>query len=193
MLHAADLELVQRVLRAERSAVDELVERLRCVPRILAAKNAQLGGPLDEHALSDLTQETLGVVWEKLGKFEGRGALESWVYRFCFLQLMHSLRRARRIPKPDGDLREKLESSPAEERGVDILELERVYALMDELRGEEAEAVRAKNLAGESFEQIAERLGAPVNTIKTRYYRGILKLRERLASHLDSVAGEVRT
>src|SRR5688572_30807608 len=87
-----DLELVRRVIRGEPEALQEFLQRMRCVSRILAHKNAQYGNALSEEEVEDVAQEALLAVWRNLEKFEGRGALEAWVYRVCFLELLVGLR-----------------------------------------------------------------------------------------------------
>jgi len=91
-----DLDLVGRALAGEPAGIDELVERLRCIPRMLADRNRRLGGPLQESELADVAQETAVAIWRKLSGFEGRAALETWVYRFAYLELMLRLRKRRR-------------------------------------------------------------------------------------------------
>ena len=81
------------VLRGVPGSLDQLVGRMECVPRFLASLNGRLGRPLGTHDLADLAQDTLVVIWEKLETFEGRATLESWTYRFCYLELMNSVRR----------------------------------------------------------------------------------------------------
>lgn len=183
----ADLELVRRARRGEERSVAELIERLRCVPRMLSVKNRQLGHPLRDEELSDLAQQVLVAVWAKLSRFEGRATLETWVYRFCFLEFMHQLRRDRRVPVPSGDLQQDLGERAAETETSGAHEAEEIYKGLEALKQEDAQIVRWRSLDDESFEAIARRLDLPTNTVKTKYYRALLKLRSRLESptHAD--------
>ena len=49
----------------------------------------------------------------------------------------------------------------------------------------ESEVIRLKHFAQMTFEEIAERLGISANTAKTRYYRGLERLRGWLDSDRD--------
>ena len=150
----SDLRLVRRVLAGDAQALDELVERLKCVPRILAAHNARGGRPLDDQDLADLAQDTLVLAWRKLGEFEGRSELTGWVYRICVLQFLNAARRKRRRR----DLRvERLHegAQPAQDHG----EYEDLYLGLERVHEEDAEVIRLKHFEDLSFEAVAQRLG----------------------------------
>ena len=175
--HAADRELVRRSLSSD-SAARELIERLRCVPRILAAKNATLGRALDDAELEDLAQVTLIAVWNKRGDYEGRASIESWVYPFCFHQLMNRIRVLRRRPRTTSmeAARQVQESQPPD--------FGEVHRALDSLEPDEAIVVRLRHFEELNFPQIGERLGISPNTAKSRYHRGVRALRTRLAKAL---------
>lgn len=171
----ADQELVSAALSGGQDAMDSLVDRLRCVPRILAARNARMGSPLGDHELEDLSQDTLCVVWRKLGEYNGSARLETWIFRFCFLELLKRLRDFRNKPRPTEDLESspELSSSPPEAP----VDSDHIHEGLDRLDPDEADAVRLKHFEGLTLREVGERLGQSENTIKGRYYRGIRKLR----------------
>lgn len=172
-----DLEIVRGVLAGRAQSLEQFVERMRCVPRILAAQNAQLGRPLDDHDLADLTQDVLVLVWKKLPEYEGRSELAGWVYRFCVLQSMNAARRKTRHRHKEFD--ETLSRSTGQEAP---LEHEEVHAGLARVPAEEAEIIRLKHFENLSLDAVAKRLGQPTSSIKSRYYRGI----ERLSAFLHN-------
>ena len=97
--HARDLELARKALSGDSQAVDGFWERMQCVPRILAVANGRMGRPLSPHDLADLSQDTLIVIWQKLETFAGRATLETWVHRFCYLELMNRVRGKKRLSR----------------------------------------------------------------------------------------------
>lgn len=177
-----DLALVRRVQDGEAGALDALIVRLQCVPRMLGAKNRQLGGPLLRHEIDDLAQDVIAAVWKKLGEFSGSSTLETWVYRFCFLELMWRLRKERRVPVLLEDLSDGPPPEPAAEPPPAALEFEEVYRALDKLPVRESEAVRLKHFGDLTFVEMSDRLGISQNTIKTRYYSGMLRLRTLIGS-----------
>jgi RNA polymerase sigma-70 factor (ECF subfamily) len=176
-----DLELVQRTRQGDSSAQEEFLERMRSVPKSLALENAKLGRPLGATELEDLVQEVLSLVWRKLADYSGRGAFDAWVYRIGYLELLSRLRKLRRFPALLEDL-EKGPSEPAAPDEPDTLEREQIYACLEKLGPREGEVIRLKHFEGLTFEEIAVRLHSSTNTVKTRYYRGLGKLRQALGA-----------
>ena len=70
------------------------------------------------------------------------------------------------------------------------IDLEPVYAGLESLEEDEAAVVRLKHFEDLTFERLAEVLGIPTNTAKTRYYRGMRKLRRRLAERTRTSGSE---
>lgn len=173
----SDLRLVQLVLAGDSEALDRFVERMRCVARILAAHNVQLGRPLDDHDLADLAQDTLIVVWRKLGEFEGRSELTGWVYRICVLQLMNAARRKQRRRVVGLDA---ASDATYEAAGGSGSQHEDLYLGLERVPENEALIIRLKHFEDLPFEVVAERLGEPTSSVKSRYYRGIARLSEFL-------------
>ena len=186
--HEDDLAMVRGTLEGDRGDLEQFMTRIQSVRRFIAYKNAQYGSPLGPTDLEDTVQETLLAIWRKLPEYEGRGSFETWVYRFCFLELMTRIRKKHRrksmfeVAPEDGD--DALRSPPK----VDALEFEHIYRSLDELDPKTADVIRAKHIEQRTFEEIGTRSGVSVNTVKTRYYRGMRKLRELLSN--DPSAGE---
>jgi RNA polymerase sigma-70 factor (ECF subfamily) len=185
--HLSDLELVRALRRGQPEAIAGFVRRMRCVPLSLAAQNARLGRPLNEHDIEDVSQEVLVLIWNKLGTFAGLSTLESWVYRFTSFELMNAVRRKRTRQRVG-----ELDSDPAVALAPDsrtrLMEYEHLYRALERLEPVDAHVIRLKHFQGLSFEEIGTRLSIPVNTAKTKYYRGVLKLRETLRKAEDENA-----
>ncbi len=190
-----DLALAQRAVGGDSVALDAVIERLRCVPPILAARNAQLGRPLDDHELADLAQDTLIVIWRKLPTFAGRAALESWAYRICALELMNALRKQHRRPRLVSSADERSPAAPelSVDRSPSAADYEHVYLGLERLGPPENEVVRLKHFEHLTFDDIAARMDISPNTAKTRYYRGLLRLRNLLEEAGAGDESEVAT
>lgn len=166
----ADHELVQSSLSDPR-AQEALLERLRCVPRMLAAKNAQLGRVLDDVELEDLSQETVLTIWRKRAEYTGRSAIETWIYPFCYHHLMNRVRRRFR----------RLRTVPLEAAGSvetpEFTDYSHVHRALDEVGPPDEEVLRLKHFEQLSFTEIGAVLGISPNTAKSRYYHGLERLR----------------
>lgn len=143
---------------------------MRIVSRILAARNARAGRPLTDVELEDLTQDTLLTIWRKLPTYEGRAALETWTYRFCFLELMNAVRRKARAPVLLDEIVERA-APPEGDGGAGISHYLR------HLTQREAQVLHLRHVEDLSFAEIAEALETSASSAKTHYYRGLQKLR----------------
>lgn len=179
---AGDLALVRAVRSGDPDALVALAERLRCVPRFVAALNRRRGGILSREDVEDLGQDTLVIIWRKLDTFFGQSTLEMWASRISFLEFMNRLRAAGRAAqgRTTVDVAE-VEPQATEEPEPHLLE--HVERLMDELEPTLADVVRLKHFGQKTFGEISLQLGIPTNTAKTRYYRGIALLQERARPH----------
>jgi RNA polymerase sigma-70 factor (ECF subfamily) len=177
-----DRALVRAALRGEARAIDDLLERLELVPQILASANRRMDRPLGEHDLADLAQDTLIGIWQKLDTFEGRARLDTWVYRFCFLEYMNRMRKKGRQTRVVGMRIDAVEGAVAPHEASPG-EFEGLNRGLVELGPPGADVIRMKHFENRTFREIGEILEIPANTVKTHYYRGIAWLREYLTRH----------
>ncbi len=177
-----DMKLVSEVLERRPGAVMRFMQRMRCVERILVAKNKALGSPLSYAELEEVGQEVLTVVWRKLDRFEGRSSLETWVFRIAVLELMNRVRYSSLRRTAEISDRQLIEAAGTVDP-PSLEEFEFVHEALDSLSGLERAVVHAKHFEHETFREIGERLHASENTIKARYYRGMDRLRLKLASY----------
>ncbi len=179
-----DLQLVREALTGDPRAADGLIARLKCVPQILHVKNVQAGSPIGRDDLRDLTQDTLELIWRKLGSYEGRSSLETWAYAYCQHMLLNAIRnkRRRQARQRETDVELLLDNKPdTAEREHDFDALRRGLEGLDP---NQALVIRLKHFESVTFEEIAASLQMSVNTVKTQYYRGLTKLRESLEQRL---------
>jgi RNA polymerase sigma-70 factor (ECF subfamily) len=182
----AQRALVAAAQRGEPEARARLVQRLQCIPRFVARLHGRMGWSLSQEELADAVQDVALVVLKNLDRFHGRVPLEAWIHRICFLTLRNRLRRQRASPKSLGDAAEDV-AAPRAESGDDTRA--EVMAILDRIGGIEADIVSMRHIEGLSFEEIGRRTGDSVATTKTRYYRAIRRVQERLHSRQDDIQG----
>lgn len=181
----SDRQLVEGVLAGKTAAEREFVERMRCVPRVLASLNKRLGHPLRQEEMEDLVQDVQLDVWKKLDAYEGRAALETWAFRFCQIGFLRALeRRQRRSGVVAYCAIETIENlAPSQESqaagsGSGDRPGEDLVALLRHLSEREAQVTRLRHLEQLEFAEIADLLDVSLSTAKTHYYRAVEKLRE---------------
>ncbi len=172
--HARDLQLARAALSGDVDARQEFARRIMVVGRILSVRNKHMGSPLSGEELADLAQETILKVWDKLETFEGRSTLETWAYRFCYLELMNAARKAARTGQRQVDLDAPgvLEPVAAPVRRAGQLD-----AYLKHLSGRESEVVRLRHAESLNLAETAAQLSISVSSAKTHYYRALEKLR----------------
>jgi RNA polymerase sigma-70 factor (ECF subfamily) len=156
---------------------------MRCVPRILVALNRRAASRLGPEELADLTQDTLTTIWRRLDTFEGRAALESWVFRVCAFEMQNRLRgQARAERRRAHGERAELGADPPSSP----LDFDHVHRGLDRLGPPECDIIRLRHFEELSFEEIGARLALSANTAKSYYYRGLTRLRRLLSSQSEA-------
>ena len=177
-----DLVLARRAAARESQAVETFVRRMNCIPRILQSRSQRFGLRLGADEIDDASQQVFALVWQKLPEYRGEASLETWVFPFCSLTLMGLAKRHRRSPGQMDEAQESLLEERDNSRGVgEQLDDVHLHAALARLPADERAVVQLKQFDELTFEEIAARLSISANTAKSRYYRGLVALRESLS------------
>ncbi|MBL8897300.1 MAG: RNA polymerase sigma factor [Planctomycetes bacterium] len=163
--------------------MDLLVERMRCVPRFLALRNRRSGGLLSLEDLRDLTQEVLGIAWQKLAEYRGDATLETWLFAISAHVFLNAARRSTRR-KRSTVAGEDLLGREAVAHDAPPEDYAHVHACLAELPEHDAKIVRARAFEGLEFAEIAAATGHSLPALKARYYRALQALRGCLGPYL---------
>lgn len=177
----SDEELVEACQAGEASAFDVLVARWE--DRVRGAAYRFLSS--DDEA-RDVAQETFLKAYRGLSGFKREARFSSWLYQIATNLCRDRLRR--RKTRPQVSLEAIEESGPvivetrpgAHERLVESDLAEAVRRAIHALPEEQREVVILKEYQELTFLEIAQALDVPVSTVKTRLYRGLVQLRQRL-------------
>jgi RNA polymerase sigma-70 factor (ECF subfamily) len=176
-----DRSLARRAAAGDRRGLDELLDRH--ADRIHAVCRRILFDP--EDAL-DATQEAMIAIARGIGRFDGRSAFTTWLYRVAANAALDELRRKRRRPPPSGGVADHGSASPGVDEAVSArLDVEAALAVLpDDFRV----AVVLRDLCDLDYAEIATVLGVPAGTVRSRIARGRAALREQLGNPMQ--AGE---
>lgn len=178
-----DEELVARSIGGDVDSFNQLV--LRWERPIFALAYRVIGREEDAR---DVCQETFLRAFRALKGFRGQAKFSSWLYRIA-LNLCHDwIRRQRRTPvvaAPEGmDLLDLAAERGPTESIEDLVSrhemTRRVESAMATLPEEQRTAIILKEYHGLTFREIADLLGCPLSTVKTRLYQGLSVLRRQL-------------
>ena len=180
---SSDEELVEACLAGEVAAFDILVARWQ--RKIRGAVYRVVGS---EEEAQDICQEAFLKAYRGLSSFKREARFSSWLYQIA---LNLSRDRLRRRKTRNWVSLDEVDETPAAgwaagravsaDQWVESREVQRLVAsAVAALPEEQREAVVLKEYQGLTFPEIAEIQGVPVSTVKTRLYRGLSVLRERL-------------
>jgi RNA polymerase sigma-70 factor (ECF subfamily) len=186
---AQALSLHARLAARDEQALAELIEVI--TPWLLGMAQALLSDP-DE--AEEVVQEAFTIVWNRIGQVpnEPRGLL-AWVLRTARNRAIDRLRsRKRRLRKSAHLVAHSVDGEPfaeaeePNEAGTPGWQVHRtVHAALAGLPREQQVVVRLAYFHGLTHSGIAERLGIPVGTVKTRLRLAFDKLRLVLAPMKD--------
>lgn len=174
--HRPLAEQMQRIAQdRDQGAFRELFDHF--APRIKAYMMRQ---GADATLADELAQETLLTVWRKASLYAAdKGALSTWIFTIARNLRIDRLRRE--VPwqaLPEGHDEEASDEPDPETALSDGERAERVQAALASLPRDQHEVVLLSYLDGLSHSEIAERLGLPLGTVKSRMRLAYAKLRE---------------
>jgi len=181
-LTPTDEKLVARTLAGDRNAFRVLVERH--YNAVLRLCRSILRHPEDAE---DATQEVFVRVYEALGQFAGRGAFGAWLRRMTVNHCLNRVQSAQaKASARSYSLDLLADTLPAsqecdpEERLLRSEAQARIKMELNELPESQRAALALRLLEGLSYEEIADLMGVPVNSVRSWLHRGRARLREVL-------------
>jgi RNA polymerase sigma factor (sigma-70 family) len=178
--HLSDEALVALVARGDEDALAELYDRVGRTAFGLAHRVLR-----DERHAEDAVQEAFLAVWRTAASFRAeRAKASTWILTLVHRRAVDLVRREeRRRAEPLGDAHEPAlagEAEATEEAAWIRFERERVQSALKQLPDAQREAIELAYYGGFSQSELAERLGVPLGTIKSRMFSGLARLRELL-------------
>lgn len=186
-----DRQLVERARLGDKRAFELLVEKYR--RRLLRLLSRMVRDPEE---VEDIAQETFIKAYRALPNFRGDAAFYTWLYRIGVNTAKNYLAtRKKAMPtisdqamsdddEPDERLVAQDISTPESmllSKQVAMAVNQVVEALPEELRT----AITLREMEGLSYEEIAEMMGCPIGTVRSRIFRA----REAIAAKLRPILG----
>jgi RNA polymerase sigma-70 factor (ECF subfamily) len=170
---------VALVARGDEDALAELYDRVSRIAYGLALRVLR-----DERYAEDAVQEAFLQVWRRAATFRAdRAKASTWILTLVHRRAVDLVRREER--RQTDTLTEEATADVASTESTDEaawlrFERERVQAALRELPDGQREALELAYYGGFSQSELAERLGVPLGTIKSRMFAGLTRLREIL-------------
>lgn len=155
----------------------------------------------DREQAEDLTQEVFVKAWFALASFERQSAFYTWLYRIASNHCLDYLRKRRpnqiSIDRPvseesEATFENQLEAPLSDQPEAPIVALAEAAAIMEKLDPGQKMILCLRELEGHSYEELAEILKCPVNTVKSRLNRAREALKEAYTRYYGDRAGRRR-
>jgi len=174
-----DLEAVSEVLAGRTERYSHLVRRYQ---RLVGSLAYRMGVRPED--TEDIVSEIFIKVYENLGRYRPEHAFSTWIYRIATNHILDHQRRLRR-QGPKTELSETIAdpgplASEVAERGDVARRVRRLLPLLDE---KYRAALILMHVEGKKIEEIAEIIGIPTGTVKTRLSRGRQRLADLIREH----------
>jgi RNA polymerase sigma-70 factor, ECF subfamily len=182
----SEIELLRQVGQGDRKSFEDLYDRFSGV---LFSTALQI---LNDHReAEDAVQDVFVQIWDKAKLYDAaRGKPLTWAMTLTRNKAIDRLRSAQRRYRLQDQVEKEtkvtnqvaLKDSSEE---VEILEKSRlIRAAVMELSKEQREAIELAFFSGLTQNEIAQELNQPLGTVKARIRRGMLRLKEMIATRL---------
>jgi RNA polymerase sigma factor (sigma-70 family) len=176
LAHLSDEALVALAARSEQTALAELYDRYGRPAYGLALRVLR-----DEALAEDAVQDGFMAVWKTATRFAPeRGKASTWILTIVHRRAVDVVRREQRRRADSLDVAPEQGGGAADDEAWLRLQRERVQAALRQLPDQQREALELAYYGGFTQSELAERLGQPIGTIKSRMFMGLARLRELL-------------
>jgi RNA polymerase sigma factor (sigma-70 family) len=178
LAHLTDEALISLVASSDDGALAELYDRFGRVAYGLALRILR-----DEALAQDAVQEAFLAVWHSADRFLAeRAKASTWILTLVHRRSVDLVRREdRRRGEPLERAPEAATTSTAEDEAALGFQRRVVQEALRRLPAEQREALELGYYGGLTQSELAERLGQPLGTIKSRMFAGLTRLRDLLA------------
>ena len=187
---AEDVELLARVVERDQRAVEELYARYAGSLYSLAYQVTR-----SEGFAQDVVQEVFIALWRDAARFDpAKGAVSPWLFSLARHKAIDLVRREQNVRKrtADVDLELREADDDVDNEAWMGIRRDRLLAAMEHLTPMHREVIGLAFFDGLTHVEVADRLGIPLGTAKTRIRTALLRLRDMLGdsvSELSSVEG----
>ncbi|MCP3689027.1 MAG: RNA polymerase sigma factor RpoE [Gammaproteobacteria bacterium] len=171
-----DAELVKRVQAGDSAAFSILVQKYQHKVVNLIGRFVS-----DKTECYDIAQDTFIKAYRAIGSFRGDSQFYTWLYRIATNTAKNYLSsRARKSPSYaidvddaqhfEGESNLKEYATPENMLLTDEIR-EKVFAVIERLPDDLKSAISLREIEGLSYEEIADVMGCPVGTVRSRIFR----------------------
>jgi len=173
-----DKEIIQQYLKGDEKALEILIARYLKPIYGFIFKN--IG---DVSATEDVTQEVFVRIWKNLKKFDQKKEFKPWLFQIAKNASIDYLRKRKTIPfsRFENEQGKNILLETLPENDFDLLEFidnkRDMATIIESLPEKDQKIINLRHKQGLSFQEIADTTKESINTIKSRYRRIIINLK----------------
>lgn len=175
MFEKTDEQLIQKALQGNRGAWMKLVKRYE-----KSIYNYGLRMTSNREDALDLMQEIFTSVFRNLASYRGEGAFKAWLFRIASYRCVEFYRRKKPTQALDDTPEMVCQAAAPEQVLFGNRDSQQLIQAMAQLPLAQKAVVELKFFGQFTFDEIAEQLNVSSNTVKSRLYSALEKLKSLL-------------
>lgn len=183
MEERSDVQLIERLLVRDQSALREVIRDYGGVVHGMARR------VLAEPSLAEeVAQDTFLALWRRPGAFDpARGSLQSFLLGIVRNKAIDLVRKEESLRRTRDALAAEMQVKPdSYDSGDQVEERQQVRDALEKLSEVQREAIVLAYFGGRTYREVADELGIPEGTAKTRLRDGLVKLKQSLGKTTES-------
>ena len=175
MTRKDDMRLAERLMARDQAAIQEVMELYGGVVFGIAKRVL-----LDPSMAEEVAQDAFLALWRRPGAYDpARGSLQAFLLGVTRNKAIDLVRKEETIKRTKESLTSELETASTETSPHEgLVERQQVREALGALTDVQKEAVVLAYFGGRTYREVAEELGIPEGTAKTRLRDGLTRLRQ---------------
>jgi len=182
---SSDEDLLVAAGRGDQSAIGQLYDRFSGQMYGLAMRITQ-----DATLAQDVVQEAFVGIWRNAARFDAtRASARTWIMSIAHNRAIDAIRRrrpAQELPDPELPPPAALTSPDIWGEVAGRMDADSVRAAVMTLSPVQREAIALAYFGGLTQQEIADKTGAPLGTVKSRVRLGLMALKDQLAGTVSA-------
>jgi RNA polymerase sigma-70 factor (ECF subfamily) len=169
---AEEATLLRRIAAGDRLAFESLYRGY--FPRLTRFLERVVRRP---HVVEEVLNDAMLVVWRKAASFNGESKVSTWIFSIAYRKALKAIKR---FDEPvEADDRELESTQPGPEG--QLMQRQRWELLLQQIgrmSAEQRAVIELTYYHGYAYREIAQIMGCPVDTVKTRMFHARRRLRQ---------------
>jgi RNA polymerase sigma factor (sigma-70 family) len=178
---AAEVALLGRIAAGDRLAFETLYRGY--FPRLTRFLERMMRSP---QSVEEVLNDAMLVVWRKASTFNGQSKVSTWIFAIAYRKALKAIKRHDEPVESDDQLLESSQPGPEDQ----LMQNQLSRILSDQIGRMSAEHRAVLELTyyhGCAYREIAQIMGCPVDTVKTRMFHARRRLRHVLSDRKEDL------